>query len=317
MFTSGFQSDLFTPFTSRISEFLVTGNIGVNIFMLITGYFIINTKFSFKKFFTLILTVHLWAYAIVLFFYIFDRGSITWSPQILLIPIILIAKQLVYWYIIRYLLIYLLTPLIAPSIKAMTKKQHLTILAVFALFTFIIPNWNYYFPNLAVNSYFYIEPSATWYFVFAILVGSYIRKFTPKEPRGRVIIISAALIPILAFLQFKTPQITELHDFFNIFSFAYALCLFIIFKNMNFTSKIINYIAKSMLAVYIIHGHDLVLIHIFRIIPLPFAESSNWFVVSIIIDAVFVFGLCTLIDITAREAKRFIAARLPHKKEVE
>ena len=110
------------------------GKIGVMSFLLITGYFQVNSQFKCKKLFKLVFQVLFYSYIYLLLFFIFDRNTLTFQNKTFLI-IPLLSKN--YWFISIYVFLYILSPFLNKIIKGFSKNtfKHLLIL-------FIIFFWN-------------------------------------------------------------------------------------------------------------------------------------------------------------------------------
>lgn len=94
------------PFSTAVSLLMVNGVIGVYIFVLITGYFMINSKISYQKIIKLWLPIVFWSLILYLTF--------NWR-QIQVIPLIksifpVIFNQ--YWFMTVYFLMYCLIPIL-------------------------------------------------------------------------------------------------------------------------------------------------------------------------------------------------------------
>lgn len=76
------------------------------------------------------------------------------------------------------------------------------------------------------------------------------------------------------------------------------MLLFLIFANMRLNSKVINYIARSVLAVYIIHSNQLIRGHIFLdYFGIQNYIGSVFFFTYYIFTVLGTFVICILIDI--------------------
>lgn len=143
------------------------GKTGINCFVLITGYFMCESKITLKKFLKLLLEVMFYRIVIYLIF------LITGYAQFNLIDL---AKALIPIYEISYnftscyLLFYLLIPFINVLIHNLNERQHIYLL-IWCFFTYVVlgtlPKFN------VVTNY------VTW-FVVLYLIASYIRLYPKK-----------------------------------------------------------------------------------------------------------------------------------------
>lgn len=109
------------PFNSVIIDlFGLGGRLGVNIFVLISGYFLINSKFKPKKLLSLFIQVWFFSISIYLIFLISGGISFTWGSFLCnIFPVV--TSQ--YWFITTYIGLYLLSPFINKLLKKTYKTR--------------------------------------------------------------------------------------------------------------------------------------------------------------------------------------------------
>lgn len=110
------------PFTFGIYNFLAFGGkVGVYIFVLITGYFMVNSKISIRKIAKLWLPIFFWSVLITLCFEIGNHDFSAWKTIRSAFPIFFSQ----YWFMTVYFFMYLLIPLMNVAIKNFSVKQKL------------------------------------------------------------------------------------------------------------------------------------------------------------------------------------------------
>ena len=140
--------------------------IAVNVFIIITGYFMINkNEISVKKVYHL-LSICIF-YGIVIFVILLAIGKI----QLNLSSI----KNLIYtidnrWFIVIYCILYLLIPFINKLLKSISKKQFQMLLGILIFFFSI---WPTFFTNITVNDNGY----GIINFIILYLIGGYIKLY--------------------------------------------------------------------------------------------------------------------------------------------
>ena len=143
-----------------IKSFWFLGELGVNLFILITGYFLINSKFSFKKLIKLIIEVNFY-YLITLFVSLTFGNSIE-GGIVALFPnfkttflrfFAVIFNR--YWFITAYILIYILSPYLNKFIKSLTKNEHKKLLIIILTIWSIIPTFFGIFNNNTESLLYY------------------------------------------------------------------------------------------------------------------------------------------------------------------
>ena len=91
----------------------------VNVFVLISGYFSINSKFKIKKCLSLWLQVFFFSILMLLISSLFDVSISDNYVYQSLTPVI----SKIYWFFSAYILLYLTTPYLVAMLNAITRKQ--------------------------------------------------------------------------------------------------------------------------------------------------------------------------------------------------
>lgn len=280
------------------SEFLrifgAWGKTGINCYLMITGYYMCNSKITIRKFLKLLLQVYF--YRLILFPIFFFAGYESISPERLLrllMPIWGVYNNFTSCFIVFYLTI----PYLSILVHNMTKRQHeLLIILLLLCYTILgsVPKFNITFNYV------------TWFGVL-FFVASYIRLypksiFERKSLWGWLTLFSVALasmsIPIMHHL-------FGISNFFvadsnKIFAVTIAVCSFLWFKNMKIKqSKLINVIGASTFGVLLIHTNPGVRSWLWRdemnIID-HFSMPLYMFILFSIAVVLTVFLVCILID---------------------
>ena len=228
---------------------LIGGKIGVNIFVLIMGYFLIDSKFNFKKFLKLILQVLTYT---VTFFIInlFIRGNIDFD---------IIKKSFfpttfgTYWFITTYVVIYILSPYINYFIKNIEiEKLELLIFILIILFSFVG----------LISSKFMGD--IHWFFLIYI-IGAYIKIYSVNintKYFGKFSFIGYLLLIIMSCILIFLNQYSDIFykilikiiSMNSIIVLTESVLLFLYFNNLNIKSnKIINILGKASFGVYLLH----------------------------------------------------------------
>ena len=122
---SGFQfSQDITINKMIINFFIMGGKIGVNVFILITGYFMINSKFKIQKVFNLLTQVLTYT----LFFLIINLNNV--SIRQIVVSILPVTYSQ-YGFITNYIIVYILSPYINIFIENIDKRNFRKITFVF------------------------------------------------------------------------------------------------------------------------------------------------------------------------------------------
>lgn len=148
------------------SIFGMWGKIGINCFVLITGYFMCTSHITMRKFLKLLLEVEFYNVMICFFFFVIGYT-----------PFSLLQFLKSFWpiwsmegFIVCFLLFYLMIPFLNILVRNMTKQQHAALLILLLVIFSVLPS----LPMVVdvMNNY------VVWFCVLYIL-SSYIRLYNP------------------------------------------------------------------------------------------------------------------------------------------
>ena len=257
--------------------FLGLGKIGVGIFMLITGYYMINKKnISYKKIFLLELQVLFYTIIILLIYTLITNNlniDLLFSS---LLP--LITKS--YWFYTSYFVIYILIPIINKVINKLNQFQYFMIIIGM---TWII---------IICHVLSFDETLLLYYY----LIGGYIRKYVKIKNNNIYLIISTCTYTLMCIIEFFINKY-----YFNLDNIYVTICsvtLFIYFLNLDIKyNKTINNLASSSFAVYLIHENEIIRSILWKKI---FVINSNTnciilFILGIIIS-IGIYYICHIIE---------------------
>lgn len=302
---SGMLSILYENPISVESLFLITiggfGKIGINCFVLITGYFMCKSNITLKKFLKLLLQILFYKLIITLIFAI-AKYPTEWSVVSIikgLLPITGIGKD----FIGCYLIFFLFIPFLNILIKNLNEKTHgLLLLACLIPFTVIanIPS-----VNVTIN---YV----LW-FVIIYFIGAYIRLYKQELFAKKwwslvfiaSIVLSCASIIVLLFARkYFSFSDKSAHYFVadsnKILAVITAVSGFITFKNLNIKySKFINVTASACFGVLLIHANSNAMRAWLWGDMLKNVEylGSNWVYLHFVLSVTIIYVGCTLIDL--------------------
>lgn len=237
--------------------------IAVNCYVLISGYFLIKSKFKWKKVLqlwleTLFYSIFVYVIIVVLGLKEIDIKGIIKS----LFPII--TKE--YWFINIYLVMYILSPFLNKLINCMSQKEYRKLLLILIICFSIISILPDVYTLDSSHGYGII------WFVCLYLIAGYIRIYDiPKkliaDKKGYLLLlyfIFAIIVTIgMLALDFvgtylgKGTLMDKFIQYNNIFVLMESIALFMFFKQLNIKNtkiiKIVEFIAPLTLAVYLIH----------------------------------------------------------------
>lgn len=223
--------------------------VAVNVFIMISGWF--GIKFTFRGLYCYMVQVlffTLFCYAISLVFSIQQfsfRGLVTEG-------FMLGSRN--YWFVRCYLLLYILSPVLNIFCEYVSRAKFKAFLVVFftsqCLFSWV-------FPTLIEE---YNQGLSTISFLGLYLLARYIRLHNPNISKYSIkldlLIYSILSLSLSAIAYFSHGGIVSMIGFFSYsspFVIIASLYLLLAFTKFHFYNKVINWIASSTFAVYLLH----------------------------------------------------------------
>lgn len=187
-------------------QLIVLGNLGVNIFMIISGYYMVESKFSIKKVIKLLFQVLF--YSIGFYILLVSTNVIPFSYQELIkafLPTIFGE----YWFFTAYIILYILSPYINSFLKNLSQKQYKNFLLVFLVI------WN--FISLFVPNYLSTSPLIDIFVFYSI--GAYLKihknTILKRKRIGKLFVYGGVFLLIL--LTFICTFFRNDYSFVNLF----------------------------------------------------------------------------------------------------
>ena len=278
----------------------------VNIYVMLSGYFMINSKFRLHKLVTLWMEVAFYSFVLKMLFMLIGKDSFSLISLASCFFPILTGR---YWFLTIYVGLYLVSPFLNILIHAMDKKQHgLMNLVLFALMSV----WTSIHPAIAgMNS------GGGWglaWFVVLYLAAAWLRLY--YKPTGKNVKFFAGYFALP--LMIAAGQIvlkgaegvfgvdilsSVVENWFRYDSapvYIMTICLFVGFMNTSISSeklsKRIISIAPLTLGVYLIHAHANVSPWSWEVLNLPPKMESAMFPFIQLISVAGIFIICVLMD---------------------
>ena len=253
-----------------IIEALCIGS--VNIYVLISGYFLSTSEFKIKKVILLWAQILFYSWIITVIYAIATKGAFNFENGIYdWIPLIMPVTGSHYWFATVYILLYIFFPFLNKGINAMEKKQ-LKGIIIAALAVFSI--WNTFLPFTQPLTD--REGMDICWFACLYLIAAYIRKYPEDFKLQRwMYFLFFALSSLLVFVLGKGLLLADsfigklggyaknfypYNSFFILFA---SVCLFIFVVKAgektcpNWIAKTVLFAAQGTFGVYLLHEHSL------------------------------------------------------------
>lgn len=283
--------------------------VAVNVYMLLSGYFLVESSFKVKRLLQLFLQVLFYSVTIGLvaavFGYLPEEGFSIYYLAQLFLPV----STNHYWFMTAYFFMYLFSPLLSRGVKKLSEKQFRTVLFLF-LFMFsilksVVP------VKLASDMRGY---DCIWY-MCVFLVAAYIRlhgiSFFKNAWRSLFVYLAASagifgLSFFLRFLYLKTGKLGDMlnvaYEYNHILVLLASVAFFYLFYHIKIKegafARVVVKIAPYTLGVYLWHEHIALRYEwpgwLYSLTGVP--DSGLLFLLYIVFAAVLVFATGILLD---------------------
>lgn len=256
--------DVTAPLTKElcVSKFLLSFcYVGVNCFVLISGYYSINFRWSslFK----------LWMFCVVYgavgyFAHIVVDG--THIGRDLINSTVLCVSHYGWWFVNCYFVLVLLSPIINLGLSHINQKTHLYIVIGLTVF-------QVYFGNMWQIDDFGTTGYNVLHFIYVYIIGNYIHKYRFSKSKSwlwlAVYIVGCGVWWVLSCRAHIEPM-DWWHQFTynNIFTLLASIGLFLFFQSFSFKSRCVNWLASGSLAAYLLQCE-------YHMFPLLFPNLSD------------------------------------------
>jgi hypothetical protein len=322
-----------------------TGNLGNYLFIFVSGYFVSNSRFSWRKVFKLWFQIFTISVVIGIVFYIFKLSIITGNvnslgfynadTDLIISKRVFSTKDLFQsllptllgnnWFASAYLLFYMFTPFLNEFLRILDQNSHKKLILLMGIVGTVL----YMIPGQGI-----FESNNLFYFILAYFIANYIKIYDPKILKNQKInlllslvlsIIFILWIILIIWLNDKLSFINR--EFIRFFSYPFALnrfpiliCsifVFCFFKNLQIkNNKLINLFASTTFGVYLIHENPFlkgVLWH--EIFSIDKFIESKWLIFYMLFTVVLTFICCSIIDLFRSHFIEKPVLRLINKKK--
>lgn len=276
----------------------IGGKIAVNIFIVITGYYMIASDFKTMRIVRLELAVLF--YSIV--FYLgacFVWHIDTWnfgSIKANFFPTLMNIND-AYWFVPCYMATVLIAPFMNRLVENLSKHQYKVLLTVLLLFVSVVP-------SLLFSKSLYEGNAAV--FILLYLIGGYLNKYGENMYKAKnwkllagavtICVIEVALIVNIkrntesyALYGVSADMLRQCH---YILMIAIGVLVFILFKNLHVPyNPAINKVAAGVIGIYLIHDNKYYRLYVWNnIFHTQDYCNSNWMIVHAAVCGLVVFG---------------------------
>lgn len=282
------------------------GNLGVDIFIMISGYFLIySTRVKFRK--VLQLFALTWFYGVVIsgFFTLMGVGGGV------LEVVKMVSFPLVYgssWFVTVYLILYTFHPFINKMLLNYCSEAHIK--RTFYIILILCFVWWVFPYTFLLKKDCYENPVITFFMLYVI--GAYIRLYG-KEIESKYIrllfamlIVMWGLLPIVADMtgvRLVQDHVTYFYNTISLLTLLLASCIVLFFTRLHINSKIINFLATFVFPVYLISDNYWIRTSMYsQIFHCRDFADSPYLAIIIAAQALAIMTVCVLVDMVRKYA---------------
>lgn len=278
------------------------GRVGVWIFVMISGYFLVYKTFKFQKMVKLMGECLFYNILVVLFIFLFGIRILTHHEIIkAFLPL-----GTYNWFASCYIVFYMFFPFVNTFLRKISRPQHLLFLLVGLVVWFFIPTLantvTLQIPNWG---------SMLVLFTYAYSFGAYIRfyysdSFTCPKYLVKLFFSFLGVYLIIGYLIYF---LSKRFDFLNqdpvylchdsIFTILFSMLLFLMFKNIHMNYHYwINLIARTTFGIYLLHDNELINDYLWQnFLHIPAIYGSVHMVLKTLCIGITIFLVGMVIDL--------------------
>ena len=297
----GFPDDSLMSLSKLAMQFLGSwSKIAVDIFVIISGYFLVSQKFRWRKLLKFLSCTYFWSLATLCFVLFVLNHNVEKSLMMKAINPITPLN----WFARAYLILYIMFPVINKLIQLISKTQLSVLIAIFTTAFYVIPSIR----GLSLGGYL------NSFFMFANMycIGAYLRLYSNNKLEriikfmgGISAAIFFAIILVSDYLGGSDPYYTDknnvmYHAFVDcsILGLIMAIAIFDMFKNWHLPHNVlINYIATTTFAVYLIHDNGVISTWLWaECIRAVRFYYTIYLIPHMLITAMVIFSVCSFLE---------------------
>ena len=284
----------------------------VNLFMLLTGYFLSNSRFKLKKVISFVLQLAFYNFIIniiLILIGVVDSFNVEFITQIFFLNF----KN--YWFFSCYIILYFLSPFINKFISLIDRKTFKKLIICLLVCFSILP-------FLTTNLFFETNGYTVYQFVMMYFIGAYIKKYdVVSEIKGNLtkkrltffsIYIVCAIINLFSFYtsvgmkNIGNEMLTYIADnminyflnYNNPIIIIQSISFFLLFGTFQFKNKTINKISSLTFGIYLIHENYYIRQKLYKWLGIVIEHTTyqGTIIFKVFLLAMVIFVGCSIIE---------------------
>ena len=302
---SGYAFDLQQPasfFNFTFSDLiLIFGSIAVNLYVLVSGYFLVNAKFKISRICRTWLCAFFYSVVITTAFLLLSLKP--WS-------IITLGKSFfplnmdAYWFVTQYIGLLILSPFLSMLVKQLSYRQYVALLIGMGLMVLSL------IPDFPLGKRFSISHgNSVWSFAYLFFIAGFIRLHLKRIPVGRLTMAMLGLV----FLTMVSEMVLGIHKGvghllwfnYNGILLLLSVVVFVFIRQQQIPETVVwnlmVRVAPYTFGVYLIHDHLLMRDWLWNTLSLT-SYASQWiYALVVIVVCLLIFFICFLIEIVRKK----------------
>lgn len=286
------------------AAFVSVGKLGVNLFIMITGYFMIHSEFRLIRMIRLELAVLFYsitAYLLAVLVFHTDTWNYISIRNTILPSLTNLGTQ--YWFIPCYFAVLLLSPFINKMLSCLSRQQYTILLGIMFFGVCFAPTFfqttGWFDGNISL-------------FVFMYLLGGYIREYQVSFCAGRnhwlfwlgmgwyVTGVAVIYLGKVHAEQLTTYGVNTDYLYFgtSVWTVVLSVLIFLFFKQIKMKdNRLIDEVAKTTIGIYLIHDNVYIRQYAWHnIFKTDLFYTSPYLILHVVACVVFIFVVCALIE---------------------
>lgn len=275
------------------------GKMAINIFIMITGYFMVKSEFGLTKWLKLWLEIMFYNIFISIILFL---GGYTFSIKTILQTLFPITYTVQVGFASTFMFMYLMIPFINLMLHGLSEKQHRTLVMLLL----------YLFTGISTFSLFNNTFSELGWYISVYIIAAYISLY-PKDIyqnqkkwisvfAGTYILICGSILVVdfvgvrFGFTAYYY-MVINAHKFLAVIG---AVSIFLIFKNLKIKhSKLINTVSTTTFGVLLIHANSDVMRQFLwkDFLKNMLFYNSNMLIVHAVCSVLGIYCICVIIDL--------------------
>lgn len=261
--------------------------IGVNCYIIISGYFNIMSEFKVSKIFKIYLQTIF--YSIVISIIFMGVGLTKINLKNLLFTFFPIMMQ-TWWFVSIFLVLYIFSYYINKLLKNLSFDEYTKLVIIMSFIFVVWPSIPKFAPIDNQSGY------SLYNFIFLYIIGAYIKLFFEDKHINKLILINSFIILGMTLSIINIAMSFSYGYYFakNSYNFIIVVIMsvmfFLIFKQINIKNKFVNKVASLTFGIYLIHDHPFVRDNLYKWLNYnDYFNKSTFFIYTLFIVLIIYF----------------------------